>query len=422
MSSDTVKSEPESARGRLVCFVNGIFSNQLGGGDIYFSHIARAVLAKGYRIHFFGGHAFKEYLEQQGLPLDLTLTDSGKGKLGDVTSLPGQFRLLLDFGRRFWGALWNLREVRRQDCAYAMSDYWFDTIPLVLCRARTKILYLGMIAPSLREVLFRGRADVPASRLPSLYYWFSQQLSLRLFRLCRGRHMTYSHPEMKEYLQRFGYTEAELTYVANGMDVDAADRTPDQPKEYDVVWTGRVHPQKGIADLLATFEWLSRKCPDFHAVIIGKNRDALEPKIREMGLAGKVTFSGRVSEAEKFRLLKASRVFVMPSRYESWGIVVGEALAAGVPVVAYELGCYRPVFGEFIRYVKPFDTEAFTHSVEQEVALQRKGQNYLTRMNLAELKQKLSWKAAQQSFCSLLGRVAGTELGARGKDCVTQAR
>ena len=93
-----------------------------------------------------------------------------------------------------------------------------------------------------------------------------------------------------------------------------------------------------------------------------------------------------------------------------------------MPVVAYELGCYRPVFGEFIRYIKPFDTEAFKRGVEQEVALQRKGQNYLTKMNLAELKQKLSWKAAQQSFCSLLGRVAGSQLEARGKDCVAQAR
>lgn len=422
MSSDTVNSAPPSAPGRLVCFVNGIFSSQLGGGDIYFSHIARAVLAKGYRIHFFGGHAFKEYLERQGLPLNLTLTDSGKGRLGDVTSLPGQFRLLLDFARRFWGALRNLREVHPGDCAYAMSDYWFDTIPLMLCRARAKILYLGMIAPSLREVLFRSRADVPASRLPSLYYWFSQQLSLRLFRFCRGRRMTYSHPEMKPYLQRFGYAEAELTYVANGMDVEAADHTPEQPKEYDVVWTGRVHPQKGIADLLATLEWLSQKCPGFRAVIIGKNKDVLEPKIREMGLADKVTFTGMVSEAEKFRLLKASRVFVMPSRYESWGIVIGEALASGVPVVAYELQCYRPVFGGFVRYVKPFDSEAFKRSVEEEVMLQRQGQNYLARMNLAELKQKLSWKAAQQSFCCLLGRVASPQPELRDNDCAAQAR
>jgi glycosyltransferase involved in cell wall biosynthesis len=97
----------------------------------------------------------------------------------------------------------------------------------------------------------------------------------------------------------------------------------------------------------------------------------------------------------------------MPSRYESWGIVVGEALASGVPVVAYDLQCYRPVFGDFVRYVKPFDGEAFCHAVEDEARRQRAGQNYLAPMNLAGLKQALSWKAAQKSFVEMLTKVAG---------------
>ena len=390
---------------RLVCFVNGIFSSQIGGGDIYFAQIARAVLAHGWRIHFYGGHAFRDYLANQGLPLNLTLTDRSEGKLGDVTTLGGQFRLLLDFARRLAGTLRQMREVGRDDIAYAMSDYWFDTIPLMLCRARVKVMYLGMIAPSFWEVVTRGRPDVPPSRLPSLYFWASQQLSLRLFRFCRGGQMTYGHGEIKAYAQRFGYAEANLTSVANGMDVAMADRMPDQAKEYDVVWTGRVHPQKGIDDLLATLVHLGRVCPGFRAVIIGRNRELLEPRIRELGLADKVTFAGVVTEPEKFRLLKASRVFVMPSHYESWGIVVGEALAAGIPVVGYELGCYRPVFGEFLRYVKPFDTDAFQRTVEEEVRRQRAGQNYLASMKLDELKQSLSWQTSQRNFCGLLDRM-----------------
>ena len=49
---------------------------------------------------------------------------------------------------------------------------------------------------------------------------------------CRGHRVTYSHPEMREYLLRFGYAEADLTYVANGMDIAVADATPDQPLEH----------------------------------------------------------------------------------------------------------------------------------------------------------------------------------------------
>src|SRR5262249_22170286 len=195
--------------------------------------------------------ALKGYLKKQGFPLDLTLTDSGVARLGDVGTLGGQFRLLGDFARRLCGTLRALGRVKREDVAYAMSDYWFDSIPLLLCRVRAKVMYLGMMAPSLGEIVTQGRPDVTASRLASLYYWASQQFSLRAFRWCKHKKFTYGHPEMRAYLRRFGYKESELALVSNGMDVAAADRVPSQPKEFDVAWTGRVHPQKGIDDLLA---------------------------------------------------------------------------------------------------------------------------------------------------------------------------
>jgi len=334
--------------------------------------------------------------------MNLTLTDSGMGKLDNVGSLAGQFRLLLDFRRRQASAMAQLNEVRPDDIAYAMSDYWFDTIPLMRCRARIKILYLGMIAPTLKQVLFRSRADVTPMRLASLYYWMSQQYSLRHFRKCKNGIVTYSHPEMRDYLLKFGYDTKQLCYVPNGSDTTTADRVPTQPKQFDLAWVGRVHPQKGIDDLLATLAWLKQQLPDFRAIIIGKSQKTLEPLVRNLGLADHVTFSGLVTEEEKFRLLKSSRVFAMPSYYESWGIVVGEALVAGTPVVAYRLDCYPPVFGDAVRYVQPFDHAAFQRAVEDEIRKQRTGENYLTQLDWPKLKWELSWTKAQENFCRLL--------------------
>jgi len=401
VAGTTIPSRP-----RLVCFVNGIFGDGIGGGDIYFYHIARAVIEAGYPIHFFGGHALKRYLEQQQLPAQQTFTDSAAGRLGEVMSLSGQFRLLWDFGRRLRGTLANLDEVKPADVAYAMSDYWFDTIPLARCRARRKILYLGMIAPSFWQVVFKSRGDVTSTRLASLYYWASQQLSLRLFRRVSNGIVTYSHPEMRDYLLRFGYDPGQLFYVPNGGDVAAAERVPPQAKLYDLAWTGRVHPQKGIDDLLLTLAWLKQQLPDFRAIIIGKSRERLEPVVRKMGLADNVTFSGMVTEEEKFRLLKCSRVFVMPSHYESWGIVVGEALVAGTPVVGYRLDCYPAVFGEFVRYVPRFDRAAFQQAVEDEIMRQRAGENYLKRLDLEQFKREFSWTGAQEKFLAMLSATA----------------
>src|SRR5690349_3807425 len=100
-----MKKSEATSRPRLVCFVNGIFSESIGGGDVYFSYIARAALDAGYPLHFFGGHALKRYLERQRFPMNLTLTDKKMGNVSEARSLAGQFRLLRDFAGRLAGTL-----------------------------------------------------------------------------------------------------------------------------------------------------------------------------------------------------------------------------------------------------------------------------------------------------------------------------
>lgn len=399
------ESPSKAKHPRLVCFVNGVYTQHIAGGDIYLTHIIRGVVEAGYPVHFFGGHALEWFLKRQDLPLNITLTDKRIANFGDASAIPGQSKMFVDYGRRLLGSLKRLKEVREDDITFVVSDFWWDIIPLILSKSSRKVLYLGMMAPSFKEIIFRSRADVPASRVASFHYWFAQQLALRWFRFVKKGFVTYGHPEMREYLLKFGYRDSQMTSVPNAIDVTTVDSVPAQAKEFDIAWTGRVHAQKGIDDLLATLKWMREKMPDFKAAIIGKSKEALEPIIKEMGLTANVTFTGLVSEEEKFRLLKASRVFVMPSHYESWGIVVGEAVAAGTAVVAYELQCYPSVFGAFVRYVKCFDMDAFKQTVEEEVRHQRAGKSYLTGMDLDKLKHSLSWQASQQAFCGLLAEV-----------------
>lgn len=392
-----------SGRQGTIFFIgNGTYCEQTSGGEIHFFHMVEAAVTACRAVDIFGGHALKEKIDRlfpQGIPV--TLTDHSQVKPFDAHTLGGQFRLLLDYGRRFIGSLKQLHKIKPDDSVYAVSDYWFDVWPLLLCKARRKLMILGMDAPTLKEIIFRLRPDVDASRLNSIYYWLSQNLSLWLFLLLGNKRLFYVHPDMKPRLLAMGYREEEIVFISNGMNLKAAEQVPPQKKEYDVVWLGRVHRQKGIDDLLAMFVILARELKDFRAVLVGR-LDELAPRLADLKLSHCVTLTGLVSEEAKFRIFKASRVFLMPSRQESWGIVIAEALACDVPVVAYDLPAYRPIFGNLIDYVPSFDFEIFKSKSFAAVTKARRGEVALDAHELALLKAEHSWEAAGNRFIATL--------------------
>jgi glycosyltransferase involved in cell wall biosynthesis len=249
-------------------------------------------------------------------------------------------------------------------------------------------------APTLLEIMQRSRPDVDAKRLASLHLWMSQNLALRRFQSCSNKRLLYVHPSMKPGFLRKGYREEELVFTSEGVDSAVAERVPEQKKQFDVIWIGRMHRQKGIEDLLATLAFLGRKVPDFRAVLVGQLEAALRPRIEGLGLKDQVTFAGLVrDDTEKFRLFKSTRVFLMPSNYESWGIVVGEALVSGVPVVAYDIDAYRPIFGDLVHYVPPFKLEAFQEATLDEVSRAREGRTKFDEVALGAFKREHSWQA-----------------------------
>lgn len=410
---------------RLHLIINGVFTTSIAGGDIHFLKLAEGAARVGYELNFFGGHALQEVIEKHKLPGTVTLTDDGKMPKVNQSALGGQFAMFRDFFGRYRRTMGQLRVIQPEDYVYAVSDYWFDVIPAVRSASQRKLMVLHMEAPTLRQIITRSRPDVDPKRLASLHYWASQEWSLRRFArsaaLPRGamkalkqaeqelgapaasrRHLFYLHPLMEPRLDKLGVRPHERTLLSYGLEVAATDAVPKQERIYDAVWIGRVHRQKGIEDLLATLQQLAQRLTNFRAMFIGNVRDALAPEIEARRLTKHVEFSGFVSEEEKIRLFKASRVFLMPSKHEGSPRVIGESLIAGTPVIAYEIPNYRPLFGDFVRYAKPFDLAEFQDAAGREILRMRAGENYLDRMDLARLKQENSWETTQTKFLAAL--------------------
>lgn len=99
---------------------------------------------------------------------------------------------------------------------------------------------------------------------------------------------------------------------------------------------GRMNPAeryKGFDELIEALPGLD---PDIVYVAAGDGADRprLEARARDMGVAGRVVFTGQIDEATKTGLYRLADAYVMPSTGEGFGFVVLEALACGTPVMA----------------------------------------------------------------------------------------
>ena len=108
---------------------------------------------------------------------------------------------------------------------------------------------------------------------------------------------------------------------------------PAKRRALRVLSVGRLSAEKGVAGLIEAFAKTSADA-ELRIVGDGPEREPLERKVRSVGLESRVTFAGRVPAATVIAELLYADVFAMSSFMEGLPVVIMEALAMGVPVVA----------------------------------------------------------------------------------------
>jgi 1,2-diacylglycerol 3-alpha-glucosyltransferase len=153
--------------------------------------------------------------------------------------------------------------------------------------------------------------------------------------------------KVEQYLRAWGVT-VPVEIIATGVDVERYSRPdPDrveelaelidlQPDERVLLFMGRLGKEKNV-ELLLHALWHSRH-PHTRLIIggDGPNRAALEQLTEELGLTGRVSFMGYLKGADAVAAYHVADAFAFASTTETQGLVIGEAMAAGLPVIAVE--------------------------------------------------------------------------------------
>ncbi|BEP16104.1 glycosyltransferase family 4 protein [Acidothermaceae bacterium B102] len=150
-------------------------------------------------------------------------------------------------------------------------------------------------------------------------------------------------------VEHFG---GDAVVIPNGVDVEAfrgASPLPGrEPNGATVGFLGRFdEPRKGFAVLLAAFVALAPSRPELRLLVAGPGdaQDVLDDLPPD--LAARVDFLGMVSDADKVRFFQSIDVYVAPNvGQESFGVILLEAAAAGVPIVASDLDAFARVLDD----------------------------------------------------------------------------
>ena len=112
-----------------------------------------------------------------------------------------------------------------------------------------------------------------------------------------------------------------------------------------VLYVGRIDPEKQVGKVIEAFKRARTKVPTTEMVIVGDGVDkaGLEKMVDTEGLTGVVKFLGRVVPPDLYELYKVGTVFATASEIETQGIVLIEAAACGLPLVAVDKGAVSEV-------------------------------------------------------------------------------
>lgn len=258
----------------------------------------------------------------------------------------------------------------------SLSPRAYRTIKRILQQEQFDVIHIHEpLVPVMGPVVLRHSKTLNvgtfhAYRESDFAYYYGKPILQRFIGRVHGRICV--SQSARQLVER--YFPGEYTVIPNGIDPsrfahpDVAPFPRWMDGRCNILIIGRFEKRKGHRYLLQAFPRVQRYFPDVRLIVAGGDgpqRDDCERMVAEMGLKN-VEFYLDFPEEDKPRLLRSAHVFCAPSTGgESFGIVLLEAMSAGLPIVAGDIPGYRNVMTDGVEgfLVNPEDPAALSEAL-----------------------------------------------------------
>ena len=130
-----------------------------------------------------------------------------------------------------------------------------------------------------------------------------------------------------------------------------------------------VRPNKGLHDIIPIWERVQKLRPGTTLTLMGgmsgEAEVVKEIAARKLPITVFKPANGFLPAADYYAKIKEAKILFAPSHEEGWGIAVCEAMAAGLPVVAYDLPAYQKIYRSAYKAIPCYDFDAFAKAIVQ---------------------------------------------------------
>ena len=307
-------------------------TRDVGGMNVYVTHVARELAKAGCRVDIYtrtdrahGGQTIQLSPFVRVVHVEAGPVDESKHDLRD--HVPA-----------FVNAVDAFRQEQRYSYELVHSHYWLSGIAGSELSTSWGIPHVTMFhTTALTKMLARTGEKEPEDRAEAERASMADANAI----------IVSTEQERSDMARLYGTNPGKITVLPAGVDLELfrptakadARRSLGLPDRNVVLSVGRVEPLKGFDILLTAMASLDERS-DTTVVIVGGDEDSspelerLRTLTQSLGLEDSVIFTHAVSQDRLSMYYNAADVFVLPSHYESFGLVALEAMACGVPVIA----------------------------------------------------------------------------------------